>query len=216
MTAEARRREYKRLWTRVQRRTSKMNVGHPSTVPDSETFNMSHNDTDLQNTSGKSDGDMNEMSFHNTSINDTIVVDTGNMDPETFDSDMDTVSLENSDNNEMATDNLAEEFKKWISVYNIKHNAADALLKILRDQGHEDLPSTAKTLLKTKRIESQMVSGVECVNFGVMEQLITCLNRYPCDVIDITEIEVSLNVDGLPLFKSTCKSFWPVLCTVHL
>ncbi|RXN37607.1 transposase domain-containing protein [Labeo rohita] len=62
-----------------------------------------------------------------------------------------------------------------------------------------------------------MASGVECVKFGVTEQLIMCLNRYPYNYArDIIELEISLNVDGLPLFKSTGKSFWPVLCTVHL
>lgn len=61
-----------------------------------------------------------------------------------------------------------------------------------------------------------MVSGVKCVKFGVTEQLIICLNRYPYNYVkDITELEISLNVDGLPLFKSSCSSFWPVLCRVH-
>ena len=40
--------------------------------------------------------------------------------------------------------------------YNIKHNAADALLKFLRDWGHKHLLSTAKTFLKTDPVESQM------------------------------------------------------------
>jgi len=127
--------------------------------------------------------------------------DTENMVLEYSGSDMD----ESNANPE----NFAE-LKKWVNEYNIKNNAADKLLKILRDQG---LPSTTKTLLKTDHVESQMVSGVECIKLGVTEQLIMCLNRYPNNYAkDITELEISLNVDGLPLFKS----FWPVLCTVHL
>ncbi|RXN33139.1 transposase domain-containing protein [Labeo rohita] len=152
-----------------------------------------------------------------TLLQHTKAVDTENMDKESSGSNTDEVFFENTANVNMPIDNLAEELKKWIIGYNIKHNAADALLKILRDRGHKHLPFTAKTLLKTDPVESQMASGVECVQFGVTEQLIMCLNRYPYNYArDIIELEISLNVDGLPLFKSTGKSFWPVLCTVHL
>lgn len=61
----------------------------------------------------------------------------------------------------MPTDNLAKALKKWICGSNIKHNAADSLLKVLRNQGHKHLPSTAKTLLKTENWKSNGVfSGI--------------------------------------------------------
>ena len=28
-------------------------------------------------------------------------------------------------------------------------------------------------------------------------------------------INVTVNVDGVPLFKSTCAQFWPILCSVN-
>lgn len=230
MPAEARKREYKRLWQRVQRkmRSVHINAAGPSTVLDSEAHNprdtMPIWNPGLKNAmTGESNSDSDEMSFVNTDINavsslqHTMAEDTENMVLEYSGSDMDGEFFENTANIDMPTENLAEELKRWIIEYNIKHNAAEKLLKILRDQGHKHLPSTTKTLLKTDPVESQMVSGVECIKFGVTEQLIMCLNRYPNNYAkDITELEISLNVDGLPLFKSTGKSFWPVLCTVHL
>ncbi|KAL1279587.1 hypothetical protein QQF64_026260 [Cirrhinus molitorella] len=220
MPAEARKREYKRLWQRVKRKMRNVhsNTGGP-TVLDSEAQNprdiMPVLDSGLQNAVT---GEFVNTGFNadnvDTLLQHTMPVETENLDIQSSTSDTDVVFFEQTAN---ITVNLSEELKKWIIGYNIKHNAADALLKILRDQGHTHLPSTAKTLLKTDPVESQIVSGVECVTFGVTKQLIMCLNRYPYNYArDITEVEISLSVDGLPLFKSTGKSFWPVLCTVHL
>lgn len=77
------------------------------------------------------------------------------MDCETSASDVDRPSFANTTNIDTPTDKLADELKKWISDYKIKHNAADALLKILRDQGHKNLPSTSKTLLKLFLLEAK-------------------------------------------------------------
>ena len=41
-----------------------------------------------------------------------------------------------------------------------------------------------------------MVSGVECVIFGVTKQLIMCLNRYPYKYVrDITEFEINADLN---------------------
>lgn len=46
---------------------------------------------------------------------------------------------------------LAKELSTWASEYQIKHNALDNLLKLLQRHGHNELPSTARTLLHTPR-----------------------------------------------------------------
>ncbi|CAC5378361.1 unnamed protein product [Mytilus coruscus] len=113
---------------------------------------------------------------------------------------------------------LSDDLAAWINEFQIKHNAVDNLLKILQKHGHSDIPSTARTILKTKRnIVTEMKSGMEYLYYSLSDQLINVIDKYPQEVRDnITNLEISLNIDGLPLFKSSSKSVWPVLCAVHL
>ena len=60
-----------------------------------------------------------------------------------------------------------------------------------------------------------MKSGMEYVYFNLADQILKHLRLHPADVVaKIDSIELSLNVDGLPLFKSSGKSLWPVLCAI--
>ena len=90
------------------------------------------------------------------------------------------------------------------------------MLALLKANGHPDLPSCARTLLQTSRnIPIQKKSGMEYVYFPLSEQLLRHLKRHPVDTIRGTDsLEISLNVDGLPLFKSSGKNLWPVLCAI--
>ncbi|KAL2095500.1 hypothetical protein ACEWY4_010219 [Coilia grayii] len=54
---------------------------------------------------------------------------------------------------------------------------------------------------------------MEYVHFSLKEQLNNHLLRYHT-VPD--SIDLSFNIDGLPLFKSSGRTMWPVLCAVHL
>lgn len=116
------------------------------------------------------------------------------------------------------TETSSEDLAAWINEFQIKHNAVDNLLKIFQKHCHSDIPSTARTLLKTKRnIKTEMKSGMEYLYYSLSNQLINVIDKYPQEVRDnITNLEISLNIDGLPLFKSSSKSVWPVLCAVHL
>lgn len=45
-------------------------------------------------------------------------------------------------------------------------------------------------------------------------QFLKHLKMYPSQ--DISELDFSINIDGLPLFKSTKQTLWPVLCQLNL
>lgn len=121
-----------------------------------------------------------------------------------------------SNNEDDGGTSLAEELKEWVGEFLIKQNALDKLLKILKGHGHDYLPVTARTLLKTpKTVHIDNKSGMEYIYLGLKEQLVKYLFKYP--IADQTNtLEISLNIDGLPIFKSSNKAIWPILCAIHL
>lgn len=75
---------------------------------------------------------------------------------------------ETEDENKVALTSLSTFLQEWATKHLIKHNALDDLLKGLQKNGHPELPSTARTLLKTPRlIKSVVKSGMECVHFNL-------------------------------------------------
>ncbi len=109
-------------------------------------------------------------------------------------------------------------WQPWASQFQVKHNAVDHLLKVLQQHGHTDLPSTARTLLKTPRhVATIQKSGMEYFHYPLHQKLLEHLDKYPVEELqDHDTIDLSFNVDGLPLFKSSGKVMWPVLCAIHL
>ena len=56
--------------------------------------------------------------------------------------------------------------------YQIKHNAVDSLLKIVKKSGHDQLPGSARSLIKTARyVPLAEKSGMQYIYFPVKEEL---------------------------------------------
>lgn len=108
-------------------------------------------------------------------------------------------------------DSVLEELAKWASENNIKHQAIGQLLEILNKRGL-NLPKDARTLLQTPRhVTTVEKCGGRYSYFGMASCLQIILNRNK----DFTEnndfIKLSVNVDGIPLYKSSNEQFWPIL-----
>ena len=125
-------------------------------------------------------------------------------------------SSSDSEDDNLNDDFLAEGLENWANKFLIKHYALDGLLVLLKENGHPNLPVTAGTLLQTERnINIQKKLGMEYVYFPLGSQLLKHLKKHPPDVVHKTNsLEISLNVDGLPLFKSSDTSLWAVLCAI--
>jgi len=52
----------------------------------------------------------------------------------------------------------------------------------------------------------------EFVYFGIKEGLMRCIDQ---KIHKKDTIYLQINIDGMPLFKSSAKVFWPILCRVH-
>ena len=98
----------------------------------------------------------------------------------------------------------------------IKHNAIDDLLKLLKRNGLANVDSLPSVVRTKQR------SGMNYVYFGLMASLKKNFNKYPQETKDKTgRMEISMNIDGLPLFRSsnTClwrsnTCLWPILCAI--
>ena len=140
----------------------------------------------------------------NSSIEDTLSINS-------------ILSSDSSDQEiEQSESNFQHKLRNWAIKFNITQNATDDLLKILRFNGHPRLPATARTFLHTTQtVKTKIVSNMDYYFFGLKFQLNTHIeNALAADVIVPTELHISLNIDGLPLYKSSKKSLWPVLAFI--
>ena len=126
-------------------------------------------------------------------------------------SDEDCNTHENFDENQTT---LASDLRNWAAEYNCTQSSVTALLKILGKHNIEGLPLDSRTLLKTPRIVSQLeLFGGKNIYVGLKENIITGLKILEKDDEDVAEIKLIVNVDGVPLFKSSDHQIRPILCS---
>ena len=115
-------------------------------------------------------------------------------------------------------DSLKNGLCKWYADRNVNHAQMDSLLKLLTKHGVSDLPLTARTLLRTTMTYNVVeISGMQYTFLGFRNNMEKHLAMYPRELLQNTdEVHFSLNLDGLPMFKSTKKGMWPLLCCIHL
>ncbi|KAJ8017353.1 hypothetical protein DPEC_G00016980 [Dallia pectoralis] len=152
-----------------------------------------------------------DVSYHEDNFKESLDSYESGMDLTQMSSDSDLDFI-------FAGTSLAADLAAWTSEFQVKHNAVDGLLKLLKKHGHPQLPSTARTLMRTAReVKTVEKSGMEYLHYPLKEKLVETLDRYPVQLVtDLDTLELSFNVDGLPLFKSSGKSMWPILCAVML
>ena len=82
------------------------------------------------------------------------------------------------------------------------------ILKLLNENGH-DFPNDSRTLLRTRRaIEIKEMSEGYYIYFGVKGSLV---NKFKTNCYKERLIKLKINIDGLPLFKSSNFQLWPTL-----
>lgn len=107
-----------------------------------------------------------------------------------------------------------EELRNWINQSQVPHHHVNSLLRILRPH-FPDLPKDVRTLMLTKTVyKLDTVAGGEYYHFGIGECIKQRLiqNR---KLMDNEKLSLQINIDGLPLFKSSKLEFWPILGMLH-
>lgn len=132
-----------------------------------------------------------------------------------YDDEDGAVNHEYSDSEEDAYEDMEEEtltgaLREWTVEEGVTNSALDKLLRILHDH-HPHLPITARTLLKTGQHSSKIkkISGGEYVHFGILNSM----RQFEMDIIKMGHevVEYQINIDGLPLFRSSGLQLWPIL-----
>lgn len=110
------------------------------------------------------------------------------------------------------------QIRNWAIINNIQQKTLDELLAILRRKLLPGLPKSAKTFLHTqtaryniREMKAADNSSGEFVYLGLVKGLKMCVRE---DLHKNNKILLQMNVDGIPLFKSSTKQFWPILCKV--
>jgi len=114
---------------------------------------------------------------------------------------------------------LSDQLSNWALKFNICKEAITALLHILH-RYHPGLPLDARTLLNTPDVSNyqiKLITGGSYYHFGVSHGLKKLFNdgivvsSASCDT-RLLQLQVNVvNVDGLPIYKSTNFQLWPIL-----
>ncbi|XP_023340569.1 uncharacterized protein LOC111710681 [Eurytemora carolleeae] len=97
----------------------------------------------------------------------------------------------------------------------VTHSMINDLIRRFATAGFME-KKDARTLLKTPRnLRTVEMSGVQSYTYNVKDQILSLLKRYPPELSEkLDKLHLQLNIDGLPLFKSSGASFWPLLCSI--
>lgn len=100
----------------------------------------------------------------------------------------------------------------WADEWKIDKTSLTNLLKMLRSQGFEYLPKDGRTLMKTPRqtvVEER--SGGRYYHYGLKKAIIDQLEQLQSPITLDNTIYINLNIDGLPVSKSSNSQLWPIL-----
>ena len=106
---------------------------------------------------------------------------------------------------------ITQDLAEWAVKFRIPVSAVGALLEILKPH-HPGLPKDPRTLLHTPTHHFvKDISGGVYSHLGLANGL-SRLVKYT--TTSTACLELQINVDGIPLFKSTNTCLWPILCSV--
>lgn len=116
-----------------------------------------------------------------------------------------------SSNEPNTPDSLTAKLATWAVENKISLKALSSLLEILRLEGHL-LPKDSRTLLATPtNYKIDTLGSGRMHYFSVKKQLTRIFMDVSKTCVLPDRLTLQVNIDGLPLFKSSGKQFWPIL-----
>lgn len=107
--------------------------------------------------------------------------------------------------------NLNEQIRMWANKHRISKIALNELLHILKSNGLS-LPVNYSTLQETPmHIDIMNVAGGQLWHNGLQN----CLEKIFAKLAENQTISLTFNIDGLPVYKSSKITFWPILASIY-
>lgn len=123
------------------------------------------------------------------------------------------LSNESLSSDEDGIGNFPSELANWACKNEIKRTALNQLLQLLRNNGHSDLPIDSRTLLQTPQTVNTIARcGGDYVYLGIEKGIRQKLTE---SKLVLNKISLIVNVDGIPLFKSSNVQLWPILAAIQ-
>lgn len=177
---------------------------------------VDNNPENMHDVELNSDSDLSVDNRHNLEVNSEsdLLVQNRHELKVNLESD---VLLENifvkTENNKLE---FCTKLRKWAIDDNVPQSTLGNLLQILRAEPvFNYLPKDPRTLLKTPTTTDVENIGSGLFHyFGIFKTLDSIFTKYNPEITLVNDISLAANIDGLPLFKSTASSFWPILCSV--
>ncbi|EAT36120.1 AAEL011785-PA [Aedes aegypti] len=107
---------------------------------------------------------------------------------------------------------LYAELQQWAVSFNIKQNALKELFNIFDKRLPNVFPKDPRTFLKNDRVVQIRTMGDGQYWHNSFRE---CLEQaYPA-IHHLHAISIKINIDGLPVYKSSKDEFWPVLFNIE-
>lgn len=108
---------------------------------------------------------------------------------------------------------LLNSIRQWATDFQISHSALQALTAVLNQNLNLNLPKDPRTLLATPR--NLHLEKIDENGSYWHQGLEICLRMVLQNIPHSTTISLNFNVDGLPVYKSSTKNFWPILFNIQ-
>lgn len=122
------------------------------------------------------------------------------------------------DDTDETNNSIGEKLYMFFTIFGISNRAMSYLLAILEEEGL-NVPSSVYLLKKpfscdkkVDVIKSTLNCGGEFVYLSIEDNIKYCIDNNLIQLTDkYTEFRIMLNIDGLPLFRSSPVNIWPIL-----
>jgi len=128
---------------------------------------------------------------------------------------IDSASDANLSSDESFSVTVNQQLVVWVLKFNIPRTAVSALLQILQSNGM-NLPKDARTLMQTpKTVDVASIAGGSYFYFGIADAIRSRVSSQYVHLSSGNDIHLHINIDGLPLSRSSLVQLWPLLGTIR-